>query len=51
VAGFKSEYPAGLRSESLAGFELECMADFIGIRTLEAPVRLADANAFAAVTV
>ena len=41
VANIKSEYPAGLRSESLAGFELECMADFIGIRrnnyrTLEA---------------
>ncbi len=32
VADIKSEYPAGLRSESLAGFELECMADFIGIR-------------------
>ena len=34
MADIKSEYPAGLRSESVAGFELECMADFIGIRTL-----------------
>jgi hypothetical protein len=32
VAGIKSEYLAALKSESVAGFELECMADFIGIR-------------------
>ena len=28
VAGFRSEYPAG--------FELECMAGFVGIRSLKA---------------
>lgn len=33
MADIKSEYPAGLRSESLADFELECMADFIGVRS------------------
>jgi hypothetical protein len=32
MVDIKSEYPAGLRYASLAGFELECMADFIGIR-------------------
>ncbi|MGY3413073.1 hypothetical protein ACVWZV_009239 [Bradyrhizobium sp. GM5.1] len=34
VAGFRSEYPAG--------FELECMAGFVGIRTME---RIAEAEA------
>ena len=33
VAGIKSESLAGLISEWVAGFELECMADFIGIRS------------------
>ena len=36
VADIKSEYLVGLKSESVAGFELECMADFIGIRTWSA---------------
>jgi len=38
VADIKSEYLAALKSESVAGFELECMADFVGIRSFEKPL-------------